>query len=128
MSRLSMRYCLCTVLPFYAFSLTGCGDPRGESQIQMNKLQLALYEYAQAHDGEWPDSLDQIKESVGGEAAYQKLITNPVTGDKPGYEYIKPEGKPSDPNYDHHQIVLYQLNKGKRDPNLESGYSDGTFE
>ena len=94
----------------------------------MNKLQLALYEYAQAHEREWPDSLDQIKELVGGEAAYQKLITNPVTGDNPGYEYIKPKGKPGDASYDHHQLILYQLNKGERDPNLESGYSDGSFE
>jgi hypothetical protein len=94
----------------------------------MNKLQLALYEYAKAQEGEWPDSLEQIKEFVGGETAYQQLITNPVTGDKPGYEYIKPVGKPGDPNYDYHQLILHQMNKGKRDPNLESGYSDGAFE
>ena len=94
----------------------------------MNKLQLALYEYAQSHEREWPDSLDQIKESVGGEAAYQKLLTNPVTGDNPGYEYIKPKGNPNNFGYDAHQLILYQLNKGKRDPNLKSGYSDGAFE
>lgn len=126
MSRVSTVSCLCTLLLF-SFSLSGCGDPRGKSQIQMNKLQLALYEYAQAHDSEWPDSLEQIKESVGGDDAYQKLITNPVTGDNPGYEYIKPKGRPGDDNYEHRQLILYQLNKGKRDQNLKAGYSDGSF-
>jgi hypothetical protein len=67
-------------------------------------------------------------QSIGGEAAYQKLIRNPVTGDQPGYEYFKPEGKPGDADYDHHQLILHQLNTGKRDPALESGYSDGSFE
>lgn len=127
MSGVTRFWYLCALL-LVPFNLAGCGDPRGVSQTHMNNLQLALYEYAQAHDGEWPDSLDQIKESVGGEESYQKLITNPVTGDNPGYEYVKPTGKPDDPDYDYHQIILYQLNKGKRDPNLKSGYSDGSFE
>ena len=64
---------------------------------------------------------------VGGEEAYQELITNPVTGDNPGYEYVKPAGHPSDQDFDHHQVILRQLNGGQRDPNLEVGYSDGSF-
>jgi hypothetical protein len=111
-----------------SFGLVGCSDPRGESQIQMNKLQLALYEYAQSHENEWPDSLNQIKELVGGESAFKQLITNPVTGDNPGYEYVKPLGNPSDPDYNPHQLILYQLNNGQRDTTLKSGYSDGAFE
>ncbi len=127
MNRVAVLLALSPLL-IISFTLTGCGDPRGESQIHMNKLQLALYEYAKANDGQWPDSLEEIKDSVGGDQAFQQLMTNPVTGDNPGYEYVKPEGNPEDADYDPHQLVLYQLNNGQRDPSLESGYSDGAFE
>ena len=121
----SFGFLLCVLV----LGVSGCsGDPRDESQVKMNKLQLALYEYAQSHDGEWPDKLEEIKTTVGGEAAYQELITNPVTGDSPGYEYIKPQGKPTDPDYNPRQVILHQLNGGKRDPKLKSGYTDGSFE
>jgi hypothetical protein len=106
--------------------LAGCGDRAEDSRQQMHKLQQAMIEYAVKHEGEWPDRLDQLKDKLGGEAELRKLMKNPLTGDDPGYEYVKPPGKLSDSNPRWQQAVLYQLRGGKRDTNLKVGYADGS--
>lgn len=54
--------------------LMGCADPAEQSRQNMHKLQGALIEYTLAHKDEWPDKLDQIKDKVGGEAEFAKLM------------------------------------------------------
>jgi hypothetical protein len=106
--------------------LAGCGDRAEDSRHQMNKFQIAMIEYAVKHGGEWPDRLDQIKDDVGGEAAFSKMMKNPLTNDDPGYEYVKPKGKQGSPGFDAQQVVLYQLRGGKRDTSLKVGYAEGS--
>src|SRR6476646_12207962 len=99
----------CTATAVMILGLTGCGDRAEDSRQQMHKLQLAMIDYAEKHGGEWPERLEQIKDNVGGEAAFSKLMKNPSTGDDPGYEYAKPEGKWGDAKFDSQQVILYQL-------------------
>jgi hypothetical protein len=104
----------------------GGGDRAEDSRHNMHKLQIALLEYADKKNGEWPDRLDQIKEDVGGEAAMAKLMKNPLTGDDPGYEYVKPKGNLNDKRFDSQQVILYQLRGGKRDTSIKVGYADAS--
>jgi hypothetical protein len=92
----------------------------------MHKLQVAMVTYATKHGGDWPDRLDQIKDGVGGEAVMARLMKNPLTGDDPGYEYVKPKGKIDDKDFDSDQVILYQLRGGKRDTSVKVGYADGS--
>ena len=68
------------------------------------------------------DSLADLKPVVGAEV-YAVYIKNPLTGDNPGYEYVKP---PEVPESSEKTVVLYQLRGGKRDETLKLGYLDGT--
>lgn len=104
--------------------LCGCSNPAEDSRQQMHKLQAAMMEYADKHDGQWPDSLEQIKDDLGGDAAFNELMTNPLTGEFPGYEYVKPEGQLSDSG-NWQQVILYQRREGQRDTSLKVGYADG---
>ena len=107
--------------------LAGCGGDRAEeSRHNMNKLQLGMHVYAHKHQGDWPERLDQIKDEVGGADAFSKLMKNPQTGDDPGFEYVRPKGRLSDPSFDAQQVILYQLRSGKRDSSLKVGYADGS--
>ena len=107
--------------------IPGCGDPAEDSRQQMHKIQLALMEHAEANGGEWPERLDTVSDNLkGGDAIFRELLKNPVTGDDPGYEYVKPEGKLDGPGFDSQQVILYQLRDGKRDTSLKVGYADGS--
>jgi hypothetical protein len=123
-SRLRARFLLFVVLTIVATTL-GCGDASEDSRQQMHKLQSGLMSYADKHQGEWPDSLDQIKEEVGGEATFNELMTNPLTGANPGYEYVKPDAKSADFGMGSTTVVLYQLRDGQRDTTLKVGFADG---
>ena len=43
-----------------------------------------------------------------------------MTGDNPGYEYVKPADNSAD------AVILYQLRGGKRDLSLAVAYADGS--
>lgn len=113
------------IAAFALVALAGCGDRAEDSRQQMHKLQMVMIEI-QMNGGDWPDSLDSIKDKFGGEAAWSKLMTNPLTGDHPGYEYVKPEKKSDGSKNDSQQVILYQLRGGKRDTTLKVGYADGS--
>jgi hypothetical protein len=76
-------------------------------------------------EGQWPDSLDQVKEQaektatdMGVDKDFATLMKNPLTGDDPGYEYVKPaEGDPLETT-----VMLYQLRGGTRDTTLPKCY------
>jgi hypothetical protein len=55
-----------------------------------------------------------------------KLMKNPLTGDDPGYEYVKPKGNLNDKRFDSQQVILYQLRGGKRDTSIKVGYADAS--
>ena len=54
---------------------------------RMRQIGLALRNYAHDYNA-LPDNIEQIKPYVG---SYDKLMTNPRTGKRPGYIYEKPE-------------------------------------
>lgn len=118
------RWVCYVVVVALTVGLTGCAAENSRKQI--NQLQLAIILYSYNHDGEWPDSLDQIKDELGGATSFSRLMKNPLTGDDPGYEYVKPNGKWDDSGFDSQQVMVYQLRDGKRDSNLKVGFADGS--
>ena len=102
-----------------AVGVLGC-DGRATallSSSHMASLSKAI-QYYRTEKGEWPDRLEQVKPYADG---FATLVANPLTGDSPGYEYVKPTGGPLS---DH--VILYQLRGGTRDTTLNVGYADGS--
>ncbi len=102
---------------------TGCGKkPEDASKEKMHAILFGVMEYRGKNNEQFPHSLDDIKEYVGGDAKLKELLVNPLTGENPGYEYVKP-----DDAYEkkHLAPILYQLRGGKRDESLKVGHADG---
>ena len=110
--------------------MTGCVDIhtpgardaalRLSSRNNMKQIVLALLQHYEEKQ-QWPDGLDELLPLLENNRA---VFENPVTGDNPGYEYVKPSGsleeiKAAD------TIVLYQLRNGQRDRKLAVAHLDG---
>jgi hypothetical protein len=109
--------------------IAGCSNSNTAFQSSDNLKQLsrALIAYNAANNA-WPVTLEQVKPLIGQKTElgvigdgkdYAALTANPLTGDKPGYEYVKP----ADASI---VIFLYQLRNGKRDTSLPVAFSDGS--
>jgi hypothetical protein len=107
--------------------LFGCGgsdNAKEESISKMEKLAGAVYEYYDI-EKKWPESFDvpEFQEDVGGSDEFKKLMDNPLTGDNPGYQYVKPpDGTPKNSDV----IIIYQLRDGQRDLTVDAFALDGT--
>jgi hypothetical protein len=124
---ISYRFCLFLLVTLS----TGCLDlqtsdirraaQRVSSRNNIQQLLLALRNF---HDEQqqWPDHLIELVPLLDGNTS---ILSNPITGDDPGYAYVKPALHPSDPKAKN-TIVIYQLRRGKRDMKLEVGYLDGS--
>lgn len=66
-----------------------------------------------------PQSLEDLSPTLGKH--WEEAITNPVTGDKPGYELANPGGT-TQVRTD--RVLIYQLRDGKRDTTLPVVYED----
>ncbi len=97
--------------------------PQAEAQLkssnQMKELMLGIMNYRTVHDGRWPDNLSEIEGLMSG-TNFEQLMSNPVTGDNPGYEYVKPSDS-ADPAT---TVILYQLRGGQRATDLRVGFAD----
>ena len=93
---------------------------RLSSRNNMKQITMALLQHYE-EKGQWPDGLDELLPLLEN---HQAVFHNPLTGDKPGYEYVKPS-RPLEEINAAETIVLYQLRNGKRDPNLAVAYLDG---
>jgi hypothetical protein len=108
--------------------LQGCGASTAMQEIDskdnMKILGMAIIEY-RGDEGQYPESLDQVEEhakkvaaEMGSDKDFATLMKNPLTGDDPGYEYVKPsEGDPLEET-----VMLYQRRGGKRDETLAKCY------
>jgi hypothetical protein len=85
----------------------------------MKELMLGIMNYRTVNDGRWPDDLSEI-ESLIPNADFKQLMINPVTGDNPGYEYVRP----SDSTGLETTVILYQLRDGQRATDLRVGLAD----
>ena len=122
----------------------GCRKSRGwqslDSATRVRWLTMAILDYEQTN-GRYPDSLENLRSLYGAgkgshdvQSTYRaldvrkrgvprnldELLVNPLTGDSPGYEYVKP----TDPTKE--EPMVYQLRKGKRAEDLAIGYSNGS--
>ena len=93
---------------------------RTSSQNNMKHITFALLDYYKAKQ-QWPDELDELLPflEVG-----KSVFENPLTGDNPGYDYVKPSA-PLENLTAAETIVLYQLRGGQRDRQLYCAYLDG---
>ena len=91
----------------------------------MRQLLFAVQVYADNHKGQLPDSLDQLKEYLGGEEEFAKMLNNPRTGSSPGFEYVKPAVKMRDVKNPSKTAILFELKDGQRLANGVTGFADG---
>ena len=89
------------------------------SSNNMHQMGIAMANY-RAKNGGWPESLEEISPYLEGEVS--ELMTNPITGDDPGYEYVRPDMNIAPPK----TVVLYQLRDGRRDTTLPVLFADGS--
>src|SRR5687768_6847797 len=95
-----------TILVSLGLVIAGCGgDYAKESRHQMWRLFNAIFAYQETHKGELPDRLeDVIQAPFFSEEDFKEAMVNPLTGDNPGYEYVKPTGKWLEPGFDKSQV------------------------
>lgn len=114
----------------FVVSLCGCGNVTAardaakatQSAAQMKQLGLGLVNYRDTYK-KWPENFDKIASFTEGKEGLAKLLVNPITGDNPGYEYVKPTDKDADLTK---TIVIYQLRDGKRDESLQVLYGNAS--
>lgn len=100
-----------------------------EANAKSQQLAMALLTFADAHDNQWPATLDELV--VKGQMTREELddmLTNPTTGEKMAYKYVKPD-RPMDQIEDPSTVPLvYQLKNGQIDKTGWIVYVDGHFE
>lgn len=90
------------------------------SRNNMKHITLALLQHYKEKQ-QWPDGLDELLPFLENN---ETVFENPLTGDNPGYEYVKPSA-PLEEIKATETIVLYQLRNGQRDASLAAAYLDG---
>jgi hypothetical protein len=88
-------------------------EARLRSSNQMKELILGIKCYRDVNDGQWPNGLSDIKPFLT-DTHFNVLMSNPITGDIPGYEYVKPTDEVDLKT----TVVLYQLRNGQRATDL----------
>jgi len=112
--------------------LAGCGGQSKEeieTRDNMHALHTAFMNYREDKGERWPETLEELRPYVED---FDALMTNPITGDNPGYQYFPPDNtgaEESDENEgegeENAQVVIVQLRNGKPDNTLRKLYSDG---
>lgn len=120
---------LCLLL--FVVMLSGCPDlqtsdvrraaQRVSSRNNIKQLTLALLQFHEDQQ-RWPDQLTELLPILDGNTS---VLSNPITGDEPGYDYVKPSISP-DSSLASRTVVIYQMRRGKRDTDLDVGYLDGS--
>jgi type II secretory pathway pseudopilin PulG len=103
-----------------------------KSEAQMRALAQLIQAYANENDGKCPDSLAALRainaqntdRDGKPEFNFDELITNPVTGQKPGYIYKKPAERLGDISDPYRTPVLWEARGGQIDPNGARAFAD----
>ena len=99
---------------------------RYEAFVNLRQLTLAILEHEAWHR-DMPDSLDQLEQYFESPETFRRIMTNPLTGDYPGYEYIDPGPRRSLVGRSGDTVIMYQLREGQRDLTLPVGFADGSI-
>ncbi len=102
----------------------GCGGRKAQSTANLEALALRLRDFQDLH-GKLPDAIDQLGELFADEAEYARTMRNPLTGDDPGYAYVKPPAGVIGSSLARRVVVLYQLRGGERAEDLAVGFASG---
>ena len=107
------------------FGLLADAKKRGVSAkagIEMTQIDLAFKMYAEEHQDALPDTLDALRPYLG---SFDQFITDPRTGRKDRFIYVKPAEKLGDiPNPDGTPII-HEARDGKPDPRGATLYVSG---
>lgn len=120
LTRLLSLACISVVLCIAA----GCGGRTAQSSANLEALARRLRDFQYQH-GKLPDAIDQLEESFAGEDEYARTMRNPLTGDDPGYAYVKPPAGVLGSSLARRVVVLYQLRGGERADDLAVGFASG---
>ncbi len=95
---------------------------------KMREIADCLAEYAAAHAGQYPDSLDVLQQYERDRKWNQAedFLQNPATGERPGYLYAKPPAE-REPQRASTLPLLTELADGKPKPGGWVLYADGHF-
>ncbi len=107
--------------------------------LRMRWFAVAVLEYKKKN-GEYPDDLKSLEPLFGtnkgaedmkrtlkslketfGEVSFEEMFENPLTGDNPGFEYVKPVNPTPD------TPVIYMLKDGERQTDAKIGYFNGSI-
>ncbi len=103
----------------------GCDSAASRSAAHLERLSLDLRNYEKRH-GVPPDSIEQLAEFFSGEEDLREVLYNPLTGDDPGYVYVKPPPGVLGSSLARRVVVLYQSRGGEPDHDLPVGFAEGT--
>ncbi|MCC7145841.1 MAG: prepilin-type N-terminal cleavage/methylation domain-containing protein [Phycisphaeraceae bacterium] len=98
----------------------------GESMSNMKGLLGAIHAYASQNDSAMPGSLAELADTYIPAAKYESMTTNPVTGEKPGYVYVPPDGPLNQMSNPDKTPILYEIVGGKINYSGLIGYADGS--
>lgn len=125
---------LVAVLSFVVACCSEQSDEEVATRDNMFALHSAMMDYWEDGGERWPESLEDLREFTDD---FDALMTNPITGDNPGYRYTRPargsltgdegdEDEESDEPLREDIVVIEQLRNGQVDDTLRKLYADGT--
>ncbi len=122
-----------TMIGFRAYqSSRARNEMRSSSRMKM--ISQALFIFMNDHRAEFPNTLPEIKPYLERlppnfpfieRLEFDYLMSNPLTGDFPGYEYVKPNLDVPESEFNK-AIILFQLRDGKRATDLPVALGDGS--
>jgi beta-lactamase regulating signal transducer with metallopeptidase domain len=98
-----------------------------QTMNQVQQLLIGVITYSANHDGKLPDKLEDLKDMMGGDDAFKKLMTDPKTGAIPAFIYVKPAEKMSQINTSNTKII-FEMKEGRKADSGIIGFADGHVE
>lgn len=102
----------------------GCQGEAARSQAGVEAWTERITEFYGKHQ-KLPNRLEELEELFASPEEFQRAMQNPVTGDTPGYEYVKPPQGVWGTALAHQVVMIYQLREGERASDLPVGYVAG---